>query len=82
VGHGPIGALASAWPALALAGSFELLMMLIRARRSVRADEVGGKPPYQAAPVLAHEAPLELSAAPTLKMTSPPVARFQARSLR
>ena len=28
--HGPIGALVSAWPALALVGSFELLMMLIR----------------------------------------------------
>jgi hypothetical protein len=26
LGHGPIGALVSAWPALALAGSFELLM--------------------------------------------------------
>ena len=25
LGHGPIGALVSAWPALALAGSFELL---------------------------------------------------------
>lgn len=30
LGHGPIGALVSAWPALALAGSFELLMILIR----------------------------------------------------
>ena len=30
LGHGPIGALVSAWPALALAGSFELLMTLIR----------------------------------------------------
>ena len=30
VGHGPVGALVSAWPALALVGSFELLMMLIR----------------------------------------------------
>jgi hypothetical protein len=30
LGHGPIGALVSAWPALALAGSFELLMALIR----------------------------------------------------
>ena len=29
-GHGPIDALVSAWPALALAGSFELLMTLIR----------------------------------------------------
>ena len=28
--HGPIGALVSAWPALALAGSFELLMTLVR----------------------------------------------------
>jgi hypothetical protein len=30
LGHDPIGALVSAWPALALAGSFELLMTLIR----------------------------------------------------
>jgi hypothetical protein len=30
VNHGPIGALVSAWPALALVGSFELLMLLIR----------------------------------------------------
>jgi uncharacterized protein DUF2637 len=28
--HGPIGALVSAWPALALVGSFELLMLLVR----------------------------------------------------
>jgi hypothetical protein len=31
IGHGPIGALVSAWPALALVGSFELSMTLIRA---------------------------------------------------
>src|SRR5258708_7743669 len=30
LGHGPVGALVSAWPALALVGAFELLMMLIR----------------------------------------------------
>ena len=30
LGHGPIGALVSSWPALALACSFELLMTLIR----------------------------------------------------
>jgi hypothetical protein len=30
LGHGPIGALVSAWPALALAGSFELLMTMVR----------------------------------------------------
>jgi hypothetical protein len=36
LGHGPIGALVSAWPALALAGSFELLMTLIRTESSPR----------------------------------------------
>ena len=30
LGHGPIGAVVSAWPALALVGSYELLMMLVR----------------------------------------------------
>jgi uncharacterized protein DUF2637 len=38
LGHGPIGALVSAWPALALAGSFELLMTLIRSEH--KADGV------------------------------------------
>jgi hypothetical protein len=30
LGHGPIGALVSAWPALALVGSPELFMLLVR----------------------------------------------------
>jgi hypothetical protein len=30
VSHGPIGAIVSAWPALALVGAFELLMTLTR----------------------------------------------------
>jgi hypothetical protein len=30
LGHGPIGAAVAAWPALALVGSYELLMMIIR----------------------------------------------------
>src|SRR5712671_2276106 len=38
LGHGPIGALVSAWPALALAGSFELLMTLIRTGKAVAAE--------------------------------------------
>jgi hypothetical protein len=67
VGHGPVGALVSAWPALALVGSFELLMMLIRTGRRERADETADEPPYQPVPPLAHEAPLELAAAPTLE---------------
>jgi len=35
LGHGPIGALVSAWPALALVGSFELLMLLVRTAHSM-----------------------------------------------
>ena len=45
VGHGPVGALVSAWPALALVGSFELLMMLIRTGRGTRAGDAEPAPP-------------------------------------
>ena len=69
VGHGPVGALVSAWPALALVGSFELLMMLIRAGQSGRTGDTGLEPQYQATPPLVQDAPLELSAAPTLEQT-------------
>src|ERR1700733_14473006 len=37
--HGPIGALVSAWPALALVGSFELLMLLVRTHQRAVSDE-------------------------------------------
>jgi hypothetical protein len=67
VGHGPVGALVSAWPALALVGSFELLMMLIRTGRSDRSDHARSEPRYQAAPPLAQAAPLELPVAPALE---------------
>lgn len=30
LGHGPFGAVAAAWPAVALVGSYELLMVIIR----------------------------------------------------
>ena len=69
VGHGPVGALVSAWPALALVGSFELLMMLIRAGRGTRMDETEPDPQYQAVPPLVREAPPELTVAPTLEQT-------------
>jgi Protein of unknown function (DUF2637) len=69
VGHGPVGAMVSAWPALALVASFELLMMLIRTGRGSRAGDAGSVPSYQPAPPLAHEAPPELSIAPTLEQT-------------
>ena len=69
VGHGPVGALVSAWPALPLVGSFELLMMLIRAERNVQSDHAGPELRYQAAPPLAQDAPLELPVAPALEQT-------------
>jgi hypothetical protein len=36
LGHGLVGILVSAWPAVALVGSFELLMLLIRSARQLR----------------------------------------------
>ena len=80
VGHGPVGGLVSAWPALALVGSFELLMMLIRARSSSRAGDTGPVTPYQPAPPLAHEAHPELSIAPTLEQTPAPGTKRAAAS--
>jgi hypothetical protein len=76
VGHGPVGALVSAWPALALVGLFELLMMLIRTRRGSRTGEAELEPRHQPAPALAHDAPLELPVAPTLEQTVR--ARYEA----
>jgi hypothetical protein len=72
VGHGPVGALVSAWPALALVGSFELLMMLIRTGRGTWPGEVGCEPPYQVVPPLAQEAP------PTQSCTNPGADRPRA----
>jgi Protein of unknown function (DUF2637) len=69
VGHGPVGALVSAWPALALVGSFELLMMLIRTGRGSEAGAAEREPQYRLAPPMAQEAPLELTVAPTLEQT-------------
>jgi hypothetical protein len=37
MGHGPIGALVSAWPAVALVGAYELLMALVRAEQRINA---------------------------------------------
>jgi hypothetical protein len=45
LGHGPIGALVSAWPALALVGSYELLMVLIRSSHQTNAGHTAFKPP-------------------------------------
>jgi hypothetical protein len=42
IGHGPIGAAVAAWPAVALVGSYELLMMVIRASQMMP-DGMPGK---------------------------------------
>jgi hypothetical protein len=42
LGHGPVGAAVAAWPAVALVGSYELLMMVIRGFRVVP-DGLPGK---------------------------------------
>ncbi len=76
VGHGPVGTVVSAWPALALVGSFELLMMLIRTGHGTRAGDVEPELRYQPAPPLEQEAPTELSVAPTLERTVR--ARYEA----
>ena len=38
LGHGPIGAAVGAWPAVALVGSYELLMMIIRGTQQTAGD--------------------------------------------
>jgi hypothetical protein len=65
LGHGPIGALVSAWPALALAGSFELLMTLVRTEprdgaSSRHTSQVGQSPPIED-----HDAPPAMVEAPS-----------------
>jgi hypothetical protein len=41
LGHGPAGAAVAAWPAIALVGSYELFMTIIRGARQ-RDDQVSG----------------------------------------
>ena len=40
LGHGPVGAAVGAWPAVALVGSYELLMMIIRGTQQTAGDVV------------------------------------------
>lgn len=71
LGHGPIGALVSAWPALALAGAFELLMNLIRTGHRGGGPYVSsgraGTSPSLAAP----DAPPAASGVPALEQLVP-----------
>lgn len=49
--HGPIGALVAAWPAVALVGSYELLMMIIRSTRTDRVPDGVSEPDRLLQPV-------------------------------
>jgi hypothetical protein len=69
MGHGPIGALVSAWPALALAGSFELLMALIRSHRQARPAPGPGIETHQHAPKANHDVPAALEAGRALEQS-------------
>jgi hypothetical protein len=68
-GHGPIGALVSAWPALALAGSFELLMTLIRSGSRTNATTSAVVPANCPLPIPAEDAPVALNEASSLEQT-------------
>jgi hypothetical protein len=65
LGHGPVGALVSAWPAVALIGSFELLMLLIRKHHQTDAEQATGAA-SDVAPGLAPPAPPVVQLVPTL----------------
>jgi hypothetical protein len=69
LGHGPIGALVSAWPALALAGSFELLMTLIRTQPPAKTTAIPACHASQAAPAAAHDAPPVPAGTPAVEQT-------------
>jgi hypothetical protein len=68
LGHGPIGALISAWPAVALAGSFELLMTLIRTGCGAASSSPESAAPHPA-PIMEPDAPLALTGTPSLDQT-------------
>lgn len=69
LGHGLIGALVSAWPALALAGSFELLTTLIRTDPRVCATLPRSAQVNHPLPGADDGAPPALAEAPSLEQT-------------
>jgi hypothetical protein len=69
LGHGPIGALVSAWPALALAGSFELLMTLIRTERRAIATPAPSVQVNHRLLIEGDDAPPALTEAPSVDQT-------------
>jgi hypothetical protein len=77
LGHGPIGAPVSAWPALALAGSFELLMTLIRTEPPATQTAIPPDHERQARPLAQHNAPPVPTDAPVVEQTVHQAGRSQ-----
>lgn len=67
IGNGPIGALVSAGPALAVAGSFELLMTLVRTEPGASAAPTPPTHMERTMPVLEQEATPASAESPTLE---------------
>jgi hypothetical protein len=67
--HGPVGALVSAWPALALVGSFELLMLLIRKQHQADTTPKADEAPSDVTPGLAQAEPPVAQPTPMLEQT-------------
>ena len=68
-GLGPIEALVSAWPALALAGAFELLMTPIRTEPPPKTTAIPASHANQAGPAAAHGAPPAPAGTPPVEQT-------------
>ena len=66
-GHGPVGALVSAWPAVALVGSYELLMALVRAEHHTEPASGPAVLESSDAPSIEPDVPPEPATAPTLE---------------
>jgi Protein of unknown function (DUF2637) len=73
--HGPVGALVSAWPALALVGSFELLMLLIRNHHRASSTGSYDSAPNHSVPPTEHAVP---SAVPTVSSLEHTVRSWHA----
>ncbi|MFL6053304.1 MAG: DUF2637 domain-containing protein [Actinoallomurus sp.] len=67
IGHGAVGALVSAWPAVALVGSYELLMALVRAEHRTTVEPVADQAESRAAPTAEPDVPSEPAETPTLE---------------
>jgi hypothetical protein len=67
--HGPIGALVSAWPAVALVGSYELCMLVIRPAQRPTTEPSVKRAESPSAPAVDHEEPPAPDDVPMLEQT-------------